>query len=70
MPGRPKIRSMTIAPLIRAPTLRPATVSSVRLDGRRAWRNRTRRAGMPFALAVVMKSSWSVATMSERRSRM
>ena len=33
---------MTTAPPISAPTLRPATVSSVRLDGRSAWRHRMR----------------------------
>ena len=65
-PGTPNTFSTTSAPPMRAPTLRPATVSRVRLEGRRAWRQRMRRVGMPFALAVVMKSSCSVAIMSAR----
>ncbi len=62
--------STTIAPPISAPTLSPATVSRVRLDGRSAWRKSTRLGLMPFAFAVVMKSSCRVAIMSERSSRM
>ena len=62
--------SITIEPPIRAPTLRPATVSSVRLDGRSAWRQRMRPSLMPLDFAIRMKSSCSVATMSVRRRRM
>ena len=52
------------------PTLSPATVSSVRLEGRRAWRHSTRRGDTPFDFAMVMKSSCSVAIMSLRSRRM
>ena len=70
MPGSPKMTSITTVPPMSAPTLRPATVSSVRLDGRSAWRQRTRRLVMPFAFAMRMKSSCSVAIMSLRSRRM
>ena len=70
IPGMPKITSTTIAPPMSVPTLRPATVSSVRLDGRSAWRNRMRRLGTPLAFAIMMKFSCSVAIMSLRSSRM
>ena len=70
MPGIEKMTSTMIAPPIRVPTLSPATVSSVRLDGRRAWRHSTRRGDIPLDLAMVMKSSWSVAIMSLRSRRM
>ena len=43
MPGNEKITSITTAPPMSVPTLSPATVSSVRLDGRRACRHSTRR---------------------------
>ena len=51
------------------PTFRPATVSSVRLDGRSAWRHRMRLLLMPLLFAMRMKSSCSVAIMSLRSSR-
>ena len=44
------MRSMTTAPPMSVPTLRPATVSSVRLDGRSAWRQRMRRVADALAL--------------------
>ena len=49
-PGSPKIPSMTTAPPMSVPTLRPATVSSVRLDGRSACRHRMRRVADALAL--------------------
>ncbi len=45
-------------------------MSRVRLEGRSACAKSTRFGLIPFAFAVVMKSSCSVAIMSERRSRM
>ena len=50
--------------------LMPATVTSANVDGRRACRSRMCDVGIPFALAVVMKSSRKVAIMSVRRTRM
>ena len=70
MPGMTKMTSTTTAPPMSVPKLRPATVSRVRLDGRSAWRQRMRRSEMPFARAMVMKSSCSVAIMSLRSRRM
>ena len=69
MPGSRKIRSMSTAPPIKTPTFRPATVSSVKLDGRNACRQRMRVLLMPLLFAIRMKSSCSVAIMSLRRSR-
>ena len=34
--------------------LRPTTVMSEKVDGRKAWRSRIRRDEMPLALAIVM----------------
>ena len=62
-------RSTMSAPLISVPTLRPATVSRVRLEGRSACRHRIRRFGIPLLFAIRMKSSCSVATMSLRSNR-
>ena len=70
MPGMLKMTSTTTAPPIRVPTFSPATVSSVRLDGRRAWRHSTRWSEMPLDRAIWMKSSCSVVTMSVRSRRM
>lgn len=47
----------------------PATVIVVNVDGRRAWRRRILAVERPFARAITMKSSSSVATMSARSSR-
>ena len=47
----------------------PATVISANVDGRKAWRSKMCVVGIPFALAVVMKSSRNVAIMSVRRTR-
>ena len=49
---------------------RPKMVSRVNDDGRNAWAKRIRRSGTPFALAVVMKFSWSVEIMSALSTRM
>ena len=65
-----KMRSTTMVPPMRAPTLMAATVSSEKLDGRRAWRSRMRRVGMPLARATPMKSSCRVEIMSVRSRRM
>ena len=43
MPLRAKITSMTKAPPIRRPMLRPATVMSEKVEGRKAWRSSIRR---------------------------
>ena len=48
MPGSPKMISTTMVPPMSAPMLSPATVSNVRLDGRSAWRQSTRRFVIPF----------------------
>ena len=69
-PGSWKITSRTTAPLMSAPMLIAATVSSVKLDGRSACRSRMRRVERPLARAMVMKSSCSVWIMSLRSSRM
>ncbi len=70
IPGMLKMTSITTAPPMSVPTLRPATVISVRLEGRSAWRQSTRMLLMPFDLAMRMKSSWRVWIMSLRSSRM
>jgi hypothetical protein len=49
-----KMNSITTAPPISWPTVRPTTVRSVKLEGRSAWRNRIARTGMPLALAMPM----------------
>ena len=54
MPGIWKITSTATAPPMSVPKLRPATVSSVRLDGRSAWRQRMRLSDRPFDRAMVM----------------
>ena len=70
MPGSWNTNSMTTAPPISAPKFSAAAVSSVKLDGRRACRQRMRRFVSPFAFAIVMKSSCSVWIMSLRSRRM
>ena len=54
MPFRPKITSTMSAPLINAPTFKPATVSSVKLDGRNACRHKIRPSLMPLLFAMRM----------------
>ena len=69
-PGSWNRNSMTSAPPISAPKLSAATVSSVKLEGRSACRQRMRVFVRPLDFAIVMKSSWSVWIMSLRSRRM
>ena len=70
MPLSWKICSTMTTPPMRAPVLTAAAVTRENSDGRSACRNRMRFVLSPLARAVVMKSLWSVAIMSARRSRM
>jgi hypothetical protein len=54
IPGMPKMVSMMTVPPRAAPALMPMVVTSERLDGRRAWRNRMDRFVRPLALAMPM----------------
>ncbi len=54
MPLMAKICSMITVPPMRLPMVMAATVSSEKLEGRNAWRNRMRRLVMPLAFATPM----------------